>query len=269
MSLTDLFGGRTLCVALAPGQLTALVRSGSRVVAGSATRIVFDPQEGHWQGALDALAAYLGPQGTAPAGLPLSLGLSTRWCQLAVLPWSDALLDEAGAQRFMEAQFAGIFGEVARAWTVRCDDAPYGQPRVACALDRALVDGLHALAAEHGRRCVALESLLPIAWRAIAATGPRAFALVEPGRLVLAATMGGRIVAVQAQALRGAWHAELPQAWRRWTLRAPELGEIAQVALVNLDADAAPAPVPAGFFAAPSASTLTPPFAAVAMVGLR
>ncbi|MES2151613.1 MAG: hypothetical protein V4508_17685 [Pseudomonadota bacterium] len=264
MSLTELFHRQTLCVALAPDQLTSLIRHGKRVLPGSATRIALEAADGHWQGALAALRSHLG---AAPVAMPVSVGLAARWCQFAVLPWSDALLDADSAERFLAAQFGAIFGEAARGWTITCDDAPYGQPRLACAIERELLDTLDSIISERGAHCVSVEPMLSIAWRAIAASKPQAFALVEPGRLVLAAVERGRIVALQAQPLRGAWQAELAQAWQRWILRAPELADITQVALVSIDAQVQAAQAPAGFHAASLAPAPGPAFAAAAMVG--
>jgi hypothetical protein len=267
VSLTDLFASRSLCVALAPGQLTAVVRRGRRVLPDSAARIALDDRDGHWQGALDALQGYLKQGGSGLAGLPLSVGLSSRWCQLAMLPWSDALLERAAAARFIEGQFGAMYGEAARSWAIACDDAPYGQPRLACAIERELLDGLNNIALEHGHPCAGIESALSLAWRAIAGARPAAFAVVEPGRLVLAAAAKGRIVAVQAQSCRADWQAELPLAWQRWTLRAPELGDIAQVALVNLDERAPAADLPPRFRPAALPAAFAAGFAAVCMVG--
>lgn len=266
MSLTDIFSSRTVCVSLAPDLLTAVVRSGKRIVAHSEMRIPLDHPDGHWQGALSAFASYLRQAGVALKGVPVSVGLTTRWCQLAMLPWSDALLDKRSAERFLQAQFMAIYGDVARSWAIACDDAPYGQPRLACAVERAFVDGIQQVARELGHPCAAVESVLSIAWRAIASSRPSAFAMVEPGRMVLAATAGGRIVAVQAQALRGPWESELPQAWQRWTLRAPELGEIAQVAVVNLDEPANQYALPDYFEHAMLPIPPAPGYAAAAMM---
>jgi len=51
------------------------------------------------------------------------------------------LLHDGSAQRFQEAQFVGIYGDVARGWATVCDDAPYGVPRLACAVERAFLEG--------------------------------------------------------------------------------------------------------------------------------
>lgn len=268
MSLTDIFSSRSVSISLAPDLLTAVVRSGKRIVAHSEVHIpASDHPDGHWEGALSAFATYLRQAGVALKGVPVSVALTTRWCQLAMLPWSDALLHERSAQRFMQAQFAGIYGDAARNWATVCDDAPYGVPRLACAIDRDFLEGLQNIAREFGHPCPSVESVLSIAWRAIAASRPQAFAIVEPGRLVLAAAAHGRIVGVQAQALRGPWENELPQAWQRWTLRAPELGEIAQVALVSLDERPSTLALPDWFEPVVLPTPPAPGYAAVAMMG--
>ncbi|MES2298402.1 MAG: hypothetical protein V4582_15260 [Pseudomonadota bacterium] len=267
MSLIELFSNKTLCVALAPDQLTAAVRGGASFAPDSAARIALDHPEGHWQGALAALDGYLQQAGAQAKGLPLSVSLSNRWCHLTMLPWSDALLAVDTSARFLEAQFAGLFGDAARSWIVTCDDAPFGQPRLACAIERELLESVQAIAAKHGHQCVAVEPALSIAWRAVAPSRPAAFALLERGRMVLASAENGRITGVHAQACRGNWQAELAQAWQRWTLRVPQLAAIGQVALVKLD-EAANGALPEPFHAARlPLHALAPAYAAVSMMG--
>jgi hypothetical protein len=254
-------------VALAPDQLTAVIRTGRRMQADSALTLPLEGGDGDWRAALAGFDVLLRQAAPAAKALPLSLALSSRWCQLAMLPWSDALLDDTGARRFMQAQFAAIFGEAARGWTIVCDDAPYGEPRLACAVERDFLDGLHGTALQHGHVIASVESVLAIAWRALAPARPQAFALAEPGRLVLAAAVKGRIVALQAQPCHGAWQDELPRAWQRWSLRAPELADVSHVTLVNLDAGAPAAELPARFRPTALPSPLAPVYAAVALMG--
>lgn len=246
MSLIEHLSRRTLCVHLAPRQLDYALRQGGRMVAGGAAGIAFDNPDGHWAAPLAALRDLLRQPGRAGAGLPLAFSLASRWCRMTVAPWSDALLSEAGAARFLHGQLAALYGEGARAWSIAGDDAPYGQPRLVCGIDADLLQALRDAAAEHGHACHAVEPVLSVAWRAIAASKARAFALVEPGRLLMAAVAGGRIVALQAQPCPADWHAELAPAWQRWTLRAPELAAIDHVAVVDLSGAPAAA-LEAGF----------------------
>ncbi|PHV04159.1 hypothetical protein CSQ96_27115 [Janthinobacterium sp. BJB412] len=174
------------------------------------------------------------------AKAPLEISLAGRWCQMTLAPWSEALLAEPGAARFLQNQLAAVYGDAARGWSLCADDAPYGQPRLVCGIDAALLQGLRQLAEEQGRRCRVVEPLLGAVWRALAPAKPQAFAVVEAGRMTLAALARGGIAAIQTQPCGAGWHAELAQAWRRWTLRAPELAGIAEVLVVDMSGAARP-----------------------------
>jgi hypothetical protein len=231
VSLIDGLRARTLRVHLAPQQLLAVVCRGGQPLPAGAVRVAIDNPAGHWQPAVDALRVWLAHSGQSGAGLPLELSLAGRWCQMLMAPWSDALLTEAGAARFQQTQLAALYGETARAWSVAADDAPHGQPRLVCGIDAALLADLRAAA---GARCRAIEPAVSVALRARLAARPQALAVVEAGRLTLAALAGGRITAIAAQPCGAAWHGELVQAWQRWTLRAPELAQLTDIAVVDL-----------------------------------
>ena len=246
MSLTKRISGlftarRTLHIHVAPQSLAAVVRQGGRIAADGALHIAVNNPAGHWQAALAALRALLEQPGTGTtardalaARLPLHVSLSGRWCQMLMAPWSDALLSEPGASRFLSMQLAAIYGDAARTWTASSDDAPYGQPRLVCGIAAELLDALHALAAEHATRCAAIEPLAGAACAWLAPGKPEAFAVIEPGRITMASLTNGRVTAIQSQPCSPAWHGELAQAWQRWTLRAPELVAVADVAVVDL-----------------------------------
>jgi len=259
---------RTLHIHLAQQSLLAVVRHGGRIVEDGVLHVAFSNPAGQWQAPLAALGALLtqpelayasdtqspsGAPSTAhsaataagiaagaaaraalAARLPLHVSLSGRWCQTLMAPWSDALLSEPGASRFLNMQLAAIYGDAARAWTSGSDDAPYGQPRLVCGIATELLDALHALAAEHGTRCAAIEPLTSAVCAWLAPDTPEAFAVIEPGRISMAALTNGRVTAFQSQPCSPAWHGALAQAWQRWTLRAPELASIADVTVVDL-----------------------------------
>ncbi|SFL44801.1 hypothetical protein [Rugamonas rubra] len=239
----------TLCLHLGPQQLLALPRRGRRPDPAGAQRLAYARPDGHWQNALDALREYLlglaqSASADKPAGAtaraPLEISLAGRWCQMTLAPWSEALLAEPGAARFLQNQLAAVYGDAARGWSLCADDAPYGQPRLVCGIDAALLQGLRQLAEEQGRRCRVVEPLLGAVWRALAPAKPQAFAVVEAGRMTLAALARGGIAAIQTQPCGAGWHAELAQAWQRWTLRAPELAGIAEILVVDMSGAARP-----------------------------
>ncbi|GJJ01285.1 hypothetical protein RugamoR64_18230 [Duganella rhizosphaerae] len=252
---------RRLRVLLAPQQLLCVLRQGTRLVEGSAQRIAVDGAGGHWQASIDALRALLQQPDIAAARLPLEISLSGRWSQLVLAPWSEALLSEPSASRFLQTQLAALYGDNARGWSVVGDDAPYGHTRLVCGVDSTLLQALKDVAAECGHACRVIEPLLGTALRAqqvsqakrlrkgtTAATG--VLALIEPGRITMAALRDQRIVAIQSQPASEAWRIELPQAWQRWTLRAPELAGIEQVTVTDLSA------LPSAVAATPAAAAL-------------
>lgn len=240
LALPSMLSPRALRVHVGPQQLLCAVTRGGHLVDQSSRQVVVANSGSDWQPGLDALGRLLhaSRQDPATAGLPLEVSLSGRWCQMALAPWSDALLSDAGAQRFLQTQLAALYGEPARSWSVISDDAPYGQPRLVCGIDAALLQAVQDVAAEAGRRCLAIEPVLGVVRRALAGAGAsaQALAVIEAQRITLAALAGGRVAALQIQALpaNGAWRAELPQAWQRWTLRAPELADLEHVAVVDL-----------------------------------
>ncbi|MFZ4875097.1 hypothetical protein ACL9RI_08430 [Janthinobacterium sp. Mn2066] len=230
MSLID----HTQCLHLAPQELRGVVRRAGRPLADSAFQLPIANPGTSWEVALAALRHWLEQDKGSTKKLPLAVSLASRWCAMQVVPWSSALLVQASAQRFLQSQFSAVYGDNARAWRMTADDAPYGQPRLACGIDAALLQGLQDATTAHGHRCISIEPIVGPAWRNIAAGKPAAFALVEAGRLLLAISSKGRITAIHSQPCAAAWGDELERAWQRWSLRAPQLDEIEQVALIDL-----------------------------------
>jgi hypothetical protein len=218
----------TTAAAAAPSNPSGTAGSAAAAAAGSAPT-------GATGGTRAAVAA-----DARLAKAPLEISLAGRWCQMTLAPWSEALLAEPGAARFLQNQLAAVYGDAARGWSLCADDAPYGQPRLVCGIDAALLQGLRQLAEEQGRRCRVVEPLLGTVWRALAPARPQAFAVVEAGRMTLAALARGGIAAIHTQPCGAGWHAELAQAWQRWTLRAPELAGIAEVLVVDMSGAARP-----------------------------
>jgi hypothetical protein len=236
---------RTLSVHLAPHQLRCAVRQGRRMAGVGAHHLAIANPGGHWQASVDALRALLRQQEAEWARLPLEISLSCRWSQTLLAPWSDALLSEPAATRFLQSQMSALYGDAARGWSIAGDDAPYGQARAVSGVDGALLQALKDAAAECGHPCRVIEPALGAVLRLLAQRGdaaPAALALVEAGRITMAALNAGRVTAIQSQPAGAAWMLELPQAWQRWTMRAPELAGIEQVVVIDLDPPSGQAP---------------------------
>jgi len=301
-ALPGLGGAHTLRVYLAPQQLASVMLHGGRELHGSAHSAELDNPGGHWQGAIEALRALILQSRVAAADITLEISLASRWCQMVLAPWSDALLSPADAARFLQTQLAALYGDQARSWQIVADDTPYGSPRTVCGADTLLIEALKALAADQGCRCQIIEPALATALRTLprqpktraafvpgaadaagasgaplqaparaAARGlaAHALAVVESGRITMATIQSGHITAIQSQPCGLTWQLELPQAWQRWTLRAPELAAIESIAVIDLCPPRstalalAPPPLPPRFhlqanpFGAPQAPTKT------------
>jgi len=243
MAWYDGFEHRTLSVALAPEMLSAVVREGTRVLACSEIRIKPGAGDGHWSAGLAAFETWIRQAGSGLSGVPLVVSVSTRWCQLAMLPWNDALLYQDSARRYLQERFERLYGSVARDWELGCDDSPRGQPRLACALESLFAHGLRAAAQAQGYDSMRIESVVTATARTIAPAPCDRFAIQEPGRLVLVARRYGRVVGVESQTCSSAWPAALPPAWQQWTARAPDVGEVVQVIVFAHDSTAVTMPV--------------------------
>jgi hypothetical protein len=236
--LLNRFSGRGLRIYLAPQRVIVTALDGSKVADTIALPVV--NADGRWHAPLAALKSRLQADGSEAgavqaslaARVPVSFSLAGRWCHSLIAPWSDALLAEPGATRFLRLQLAAVYGDAAQGWTVTADDAPYGQPRLACGIDNELLLALQALCAELHYPCAAIEPVLATVCRQMPGAAP--FAIAEQGRLTLAAPARGRIAAIHTQPCGAAWPLELECAWQRWSLRQPELDAEAGIGVVDL-----------------------------------
>lgn len=111
-----------------------------------------------WQGALDVLAAQL-PEASAGRSrayvvLPDSL------VRYAVIPCVDALANAAEEAVFLQHRFSQLYDEPTAAWQIRVDRAHGSRPRLASAVDPALIAALQALLRARGIRLCALTPAL-------------------------------------------------------------------------------------------------------------
>jgi hypothetical protein len=280
VSLIKLFSRRVLCLGLGSDSFAAVVRQGRQFQAATAHYQAVPNPEQAWQVVLSEMQTWLRQAGAPYRGLPLRITLASRWCQMQSMPWSDALAGEASGTRFLQNQFVALYGEAARDWIIQSDDAPWGRPRMACAIEHDLFEAVQQLALDVAGRAgigatlaagagkspirsakapalLSLEPLLSLAVRTLPERVARgeACAIIEPGRFSLLLLERGRIVALQSQPFVGDWHAELASAWLRWTLRQSELGLIQRVAVLDLSGTRAPADAAlvAPFFSVPLA----------------
>ena len=110
----------------------------AEVLAGGSS-IACDPALGAepWQG---AVATLKNMEWTKPC--KVTVVLSNHFVRYAVIPWSDGLATPAEEEAYLRHHFAKIHGERAKSWTPRASEDRRGLPRLASAIDTALLEEL-------------------------------------------------------------------------------------------------------------------------------
>jgi len=166
--LTDLarfLPRRHIAVALMPGHLHWAVRPGGlrgvrkNSVSSAGSESLPEGASG-WRPAVAALASLLAAH--ARKGDRLTVILSSRFVPALALAWPDDIEDDE-ANAYAEHQFRRVFGPHATDWKVRVDAAPGTGGRLACAVDRELLDALDKAATAAGVMLVSTQPLIAAA----------------------------------------------------------------------------------------------------------
>lgn len=176
-----------------------------------------------WRAPLNALGGLLAASSSRAASCTVTL--SSNFVRYVMLPWQPALRGEAEALAAARHAFEERYGRVMTAsWEVQLSQPGYGLPRLACAIDRALVEGVRAACDAANVRVTGMQPLLPAAfdhWRSHCKEDRYWFAVVEPGRLSLARIADGACRAVHTQRTMDDPAAELEAMIARDSVAAP------------------------------------------------
>ncbi len=203
-----------LLVSLAPSEVAFVrVQGRLRPRVADKTMVSCDPRFGAepWQGAVAALEG--AAKGLRAQPLEVTVVLSNHFVRYAALPWSDALDGAQEESAYAQHGFTRIYGERAKGWTLRVSDAPAGGPRLASAIDSALIEALRACFPKDAKaRLVSVQPYLMSAvnrWRSEIPSQGAWLLVVEPERACLALHSRGRWQAVQS--VKGAFDG--PEDW--------------------------------------------------------
>jgi hypothetical protein len=198
LTVSRLLGSRErLKVRLSPGEVLAGGRS-----------IACDPALGSepWQGALATLKAFEWTERCEVTAV-----LSNHFVRYVVVPWSDALSNAAEEEAYLRHHFAKIHGERAKSWTTRASEDGRGVPRLASAIDTALLEELKGAFPRNGKASlVSVQPELMEAinrWRDAIPREGAWLVLAEPERACLAMYKDGGWRSVQNA--KGDWLALL------------------------------------------------------------
>jgi hypothetical protein len=139
--------------------------------------------------------------------------LSNHFARYAVLPWSAPLRSEEDWLAFARHAFAETYGAPAASWTIRVSRAARRKPRVACAVDTALLESLLGVPG--------VCSVQPYLMSAFNARRRRLagrtawFVVQEPGRLALGLIQDGEWRSVRVRQATAQWQDSLADTLER------------------------------------------------------
>lgn len=151
----------------------------------------------------------------APRRAPLVAILSNHFVRYAVLPASSDLVSEAEWLAYARHEFATTYGSASADWDIRICATGRAGPKVASAVDRALLESL--------RKVPALVSVQPYlmaafnARRKVLRRSTSWFVLQEPGRVTLALFTGGVWQLIRTRQVQEDWRDRLPDLLDRET----------------------------------------------------
>lgn len=206
--LTEWFPER-MVLGLAPGELTA---PGKTLACDAA----YGPQP--WHGAAEQLKAL--DLGNAR----VTIELSSHFVRYALVPWTEALSTPAEEEGYVRHHFARIHGDKAKGWAVRASEAAPGEPRLASAIDAALLAALKDIFRGKRAKLVSVQPALMRRFNASRKTLPQDGAwlvIAEPERACIALHGGRHWRAVQNA--KGAWRAALERERHRVEGTVPSL----------------------------------------------
>jgi hypothetical protein len=167
-----------------------------------------------WRPALDALPEIL----KAHRGREAALVLADQFVRYALLPHNDAVKTPDQWLALARHRFGALHGAAAADWDIKVTQtAPLG-PRLACAVDRELVEALAVAAVTSQIKLVSVQPFLVAAFNRIRQTvgnGSCWIVVEEPGRLTLALIRRGAWVAIRSRRSDERWRLVLPEILER------------------------------------------------------
>jgi hypothetical protein len=191
---------------------------GAKRIMVSGAKAVELEAGGDWRAALDALPAIL----KAHAAREASVVLADEFVRYALLPWSETVKNAEQWLALARHRFGALHGAAAAAWDVRVSEtAPLGA-RLACAVDRELIEGLASTFVSGGVKLVSVEPFLIAAFNRMRSgilstvgSGSCWIVVEEPGRLTLALIQRGAWLAIRSRRSDERWRSALPEILER------------------------------------------------------
>jgi hypothetical protein len=167
-----------------------------------------------WRAAVEALPGILKAHRSREA----SIVLADQFARYALLPWSEAVKRPEQWLALARHRFSALHGALAAGWDVEVTETAAHGPRLACAVDRELLEKLDAACAGAGVRLVSVQPFLVAAFNRIRSqvgNGSWWIVVEEPGRLTLALIQRGVWIAIRSRRSDERWRIVLPEVLER------------------------------------------------------
>jgi hypothetical protein len=173
-----------------------------------------------WAGALKALGGLLSEGALRGRAV---ITLSHHFAHVHCLPSPPLLLKPAEMQGWIVDYLDRQYGELGRDWQLAWQDAAPGRPFLASSIAAALLAELQETMRRAGLKAGRIQPWFAAAWNRNHrqfGKGPGWFALLEPGRLMLASLAGGDVRSLRSVSVQGDPVAPLADLMRRESLLA-------------------------------------------------
>jgi hypothetical protein len=204
--------------------LLAAYRPGLKPVKASQQVVPVQPSASgpEWRAALEAFEQILRSSKASEA----SVVIADQFVHYVLLPQNDSLKTDEQWLALARHRFTTVYGGIAAGWDVKITETSPAGPRLACALERELLEELASRAVAANCALVSVQPFLVAAFNqvnrkahkaAAAAMGDGTCWLVveEPGRLTLALLLRGVWTAIRSRRIDTRWRAALPQILER------------------------------------------------------
>ena len=193
-----------------------IVLGPDRVVVSDGKTVKLEPASGapEWQTAVAALPGIL----SSRKGQEAALVLADQFARYALLAWNATLKTEAQWQALARHRLGVVHGAAAAGWELKLTETAPAGPRLACALERELVEALAQTFVAAGVELISVQPFLVTAFNRIRTTlGNDSCWIVveEPGRLTLALIQRGVWMAIRSRRIDQRWRSVLPEILER------------------------------------------------------
>lgn len=183
-----------------------------RIYVSGQKAIELPSNDGSWTAAVEALEGLKGMKGEA------AVVLADQFVRYTLLPWNETLKTAEQWNALASHRFTTLHGPKAGEWQINvAETAPMG-PRLACAVDRALIQKLAEIFVKINVRLASVQPFLVAAFNRIRKTvgnGSCWIVVEEPGRLTLSLIQKGQWVAIRTRRADKSWRNVLPEMLER------------------------------------------------------